>query len=115
MNWYNQLYIGESIAKSAGKIKKKIKYGKLTLDIYIIAFASNPENLLDIIPANELLQKGYPKKRMNVIGLARGYEEALMVVTGIIEETYQKTGGVDVWNYLKEERRKQYGNSFSRS
>ena len=42
---------------------------------------------------------------MKVIGLAKGYEEALQVVATIIEETYQNTGDVDVWNYLKEKRR----------
>ena len=97
MKWYSKLYVGDSIAGKAGKIKWKIRHRAGTIDIYVISFASNP--------ANELMQRGYPKKHMKVIGLAKGYEEALQVVTTIIEETYQNTGDVDVWNYLKEKRR----------
>ena len=74
--------------------------------IYVIAFASNSQNLLDIIPAWELMQKSYPKKQMKIIGLAKGYEDALELVRTIIDETYQNTGDVDVWKYLKEERRR---------
>ena len=105
MKWYSKLYVGDSIAGKAGKIKWKIRHRAGTIDIYVISFASNPENLLDVIPANELMQRGYPKKHMKVIGLAKGYEEALQVVATIIEETYQNTGDVDVWYYLKEKRR----------
>ena len=55
---------------------------------------------------SELMQKSYPKKQMKIIGLAKGYEDALELVRTIIDETYQNTGDVDVWKYLKEERRR---------
>ena len=42
---------------------------------------------------------------MKIIGLAKGYDEALALVRDIVDETYQNTGSVDVWRYLKEERR----------
>ncbi len=32
------------------------------IGIYVITLASNTQNLLDIIPSYELMQKGYPKK-----------------------------------------------------
>jgi hypothetical protein len=75
------------------------------VNVYVIAFAANRQNLLDIIPAWALMQKHYPKKDLKVIGLARGYKEALELVRRIIDETYRETGSVDVWSYLKEERR----------
>ena len=34
-------------------------------------------NLLDIIPATDLLQKAYPKKELFIIGLEQGYDAAL--------------------------------------
>ena len=104
MKWYRKLYVGESLTGKASQIKWRIRHRAGTVDIYVIAFASNPVNLLDLIPANELMQKGYPKKKLKIIGLARGYAEALELVRQIIEETYQATGDVDVWKYLKEER-----------
>ena len=97
MKWYEDLYVGDSIAGKANRIKWKINHHAGTVSIYVIAFASNRKNLLDIIPAWELMQKSYPgKKQMQIIGLAKGYAEALELVRSIIEEVYQNTGDVDV-------------------
>lgn len=105
MKWYRNLYVGDSIAGKAKRIKWKINHNAGTVSVYVIAFASNHENLLDIIPAWELMQKRYSKRNIKIIGLAKGYEEALELVRRIVDETYQNTGDVDVWSYLKEERR----------
>ena len=109
MKWYDNLYLGDSVEKKADKIKRKISHG-MGLDslcTYVISFASNPDNLLDIIPARELRQKAYPKDRLRIIGLAGSRQEALKVVQRIIEETYQNTGDVDLYQYLKENRRQE--------
>ena len=99
MKWYRNLYVSDSIGDKANRIKWKINHNAGTISVYVIAFASNSQNLLDIIPALELMQ-------MKIIGLAKGYEDALELVRTIIDETYQNTGDVDVWKYLKEERRR---------
>lgn len=101
MKWYSKLYIGESIYNKSHKIKWKINHNKITLNIYVISLPSNPDNLLDIIQANELLQKGYPKKDLHIIGLAKGYDEALALVQTIIEESYSNTGAFNIKEYLK--------------
>ena len=54
MKWYEDLYVGDSIADKANRIKWKINHHAGTVSIYVIAFASNRQNLLDIIPAWEL-------------------------------------------------------------
>lgn len=101
MKWYHDLYVGDSIADKAKRIKWKINHNAGTVSVYVIAFASNKQNLLDIIPSWELMQKAYPgKKEMQIIGLAKGYEEALELVKQIIEETYRNTKTVDVRAYL---------------
>ena len=85
MKWYEDLYVGDSIEGKVNRIKWKINHHAGTVSIYVIAFASNRQNLLDIIPAWELMQKSYPgKKEMQIIGLAKGYAEALELVrTGL--------------------------------
>lgn len=100
MKWYDDLFLGEKAAKKAAKMKWKISHNVGMISAYVITFASNMDNLMDIIPSRELLQKGYPKKEMIIIGLADGYEEALQVVQQIIQETYDYTGGTDVKSYL---------------
>lgn len=110
MKWYNRLYIGESVSNKVDRLKWKIDHNVpslRTIEVHLITFASNPKNLLDIVPARELLQKAYPKKNMHVIGIAGNYDEAIDLVQEIIQETVQATGNVDVWNYLKEERGKE--------
>ena len=70
MKWYEDLYVGDSIEGKVNRIKWKINHHAGTVSIYVIAFASNRQNLLDIIPAWELMQKHYPKKQLYIIGLA---------------------------------------------
>ena len=107
MKWLKNLYVSESIGDKANRIKWKIEHNAGTVRVYLITFASNPDNLLDIVPAWNLLLRAYPKNEMKVIGLAKGYDDAVALVKDIIEETYRHTGTVDVWNYLKEERRRR--------
>ena len=104
MEWYENLYAGESIKHKINKIKWKIRHNAGQIDIYVITLASNTNNLLDIIPAQELMQKAYPKKDLYVIGLAHGYDEALEVVTQIIDEVYQQTGGFAIAAYLQQKK-----------
>ena len=100
MKWYDNLFLGKKAAKKAARMKWKINHNAGMISAYVITVASHPDNLKDIIPSRELLQKGYPKKDMIIIGLADGYEEALEVVQQIVQETYDQTGGMDVKSYL---------------
>jgi hypothetical protein len=101
MKWYDQLYVGDSIASKVNRIKWKINHNAGTVSIYVVTLASNPDNLLDIIPARELMQKGYPKKDLMIIGIAKGYKEALLVVQRVIEDTYRKTNDVNVRRMIR--------------
>lgn len=104
MKWYDHLYVSESVANRVDKIKWKLSHNAGVLQVHVIALASNPANLLDIIPAAVLKQKGYPKDKLRIIGLAGGYDEAVLLVQKIIEETYLHTKDVNVYDYLKENR-----------
>lgn len=107
MIWYEDLYVGESIVHKTKKIKWKILHNAGQLNVYVITLASNKENLLDIIPSQELLQKGYPQKDLYVVGLAKGYDEAIEVAASIVDEVYRMTGAFRVEDYLNEKRRKK--------
>ena len=102
MKWYRNLYAGDSVAGKIDRIKWKIKHNAGMISVYVIAFPSNQSNLLDIIPTRDLMQKAYPQKNMTIIGLAKGYREALELVRRIVDDTYQNTGTVDVKAYLEE-------------
>ena len=100
MRWYRDLYVSKTIEKKVGIIKWKINHNVGMIDIYVIALASNKDNLFDIIPSRELLQKGYPKKNMYIIGLADGRVDAFCLIAKIVDEMYQKTGEFKVESYF---------------
>lgn len=102
MIWYENLYVGTSIVHKTNKIKWKIRHNAGQVNIYVITLASNEQNLLDIIPSHELLQKGYPKAELYVVGLAKGYDEAVEVAVSIVKEVYHNTGTFAVRKYLAE-------------
>lgn len=101
MKWYKDLYLGELVTSDAKNVIRKIKHNKFVPGVYVIAYRLDSLNLLDIIPAWELIQVSYPKDTIRVIGLAFGKTEALDLVREIVDETYQVTGSVDVKQYLK--------------
>lgn len=105
MKWYKNLYIGESIAHKKNRVKWKIIHNAGQLDVYVVTLASNHDNLLDLIPAWELMQKHYPKKHIFIVGLAGNYEEATELAAQIVCEAYAATGSFKVREYIK--RKKQ--------
>ena len=92
MIWYKDLYVGESIVHKTKKVKWKIMHNAGQIGIY------------DIIPSYELMQKEYPKKDMVIVGLAKGYDEAVEVAASIIDEVYRSTGTFAVRTYLAEKQ-----------
>lgn len=102
MIFFENLYLGETIAPKIEQILKKVNNKEIVPNLYVIALASNPDNMLDLIPEWELMQKGYPNQTVKVIGVANGKEEAIELVTIIIEQSIQKTGSADVRAYLAE-------------
>lgn len=106
MIWYENLYIGDSIPRKEGKIRRikwKIEHHAGQWNIYVIALCRYGTNLLEIIPARELLQKYYPRQSLYIVGLAKGYDEALETAARIIIDVYQHTGGFSVRHYIKKE------------
>lgn len=100
MKWHKQLYVGDGIGSHADKVKWKIRHNAGQCSVYVITLASNPQNLLDIIPSRELLQKSYPKSQLYVLGLAKGYEEAVETAARIVLEVYKNTGGFALREYF---------------
>ena len=102
MQFMGTLYLGESVSPKEYEIVKKVHSGQVIPNLYLIAFSSNADNMLDLIPEWEALQKGYPKESLKVVGIANGKAEALDLVQRIIEESLQETGSADVRSFLKE-------------
>lgn len=109
LEWYKNLYVGDNVKKNKSSIIRKINHKKATFGIYLITAASNPENLLEIIAANQLLMPMQRKLCPVIVGIAGDYTEALEIVQKIITETYQAEKNTDVRRYLQKKERRGKG------
>lgn len=100
LKWQKDYYVGEGI-KNPEKIKTKINAGRVTLGIYLITLSENPGNLLEIIPAAMLFQKSYYAICPEIIGMAKGKDDAIDLAAAIVKEIYETTGAFQVKEYLK--------------
>ncbi|NLZ83857.1 MAG: hypothetical protein GX915_09345 [Clostridiales bacterium] len=100
INWSPKLYVGDKLNSKMDKTIKSIDNRKVTYGIYCITFASNPDNLFDIINANELRFPHYQRSDVYIIGLTKGREEALDMVEDLLMEVYQNTGEFKVREYF---------------
>ncbi|MEY8390762.1 hypothetical protein AALA98_05205 [Lachnospiraceae bacterium 45-W7] len=105
MIFYRDFYTGESIAGKKEKVKWKILHNAGQLDIYVIALGSNPQNLMDIIPSWELMQKYYPSHDTLVIGVDKGYDNAMELAGKIVVDVFQKTGNLNIRDYFLQKHR----------
>ncbi|WP_313129259.1 hypothetical protein [Anaerocolumna sp.] len=103
IKWAKNLFLSENITpKKKAKIIKNIEKKNLLLEVYCITFASNPENLFDIMNANEFLFPYYSRKEIQILGIALSKKEAFELVKDMLEEIYRETGGFQVREYFKE-------------
>ena len=56
LNWYKKLYVGDNAKKKKRQLMFKINAGAGVFDVYLITFACNSQNQLEIFSANELKQ-----------------------------------------------------------
>lgn len=100
MQWAEHLYLSEKTAAKKDRIIKKANRGIGMVSIYLIALASNPENLFDIFHAAHLKQPAFYRKNPYIVGIAAGYDEALELVQQMVEDIYRETGGFRVREYF---------------
>lgn len=107
MQFMGDLYVGESISSNEYKLVEKVHKGQIIPNLYLITLSSNTDSMLELIPEWEALQKGYPKERLKIVGIAGGKKEAMSLVQDIIQESIAKTGCVDVRGYLRDKWEEQ--------
>ena len=87
LKWKKDYLTGEGV-EDPEKIKNKLDAGKYVHGIYLLTLSDNPSNMFEIIPAAMLLQKSYYRICPEIIGMAKGKDEALEMVRSLVQETY---------------------------
>lgn len=102
MRYYKHLYLMDDLEKKKEKIIRKLEEKKFQMNIHIITLAQNEENHLEIYDSRLLLQPGFPHEDFFVVGIVKGYEDALELVEEITQEVYNETKGADIRSYILE-------------
>lgn len=100
LKWIDDYYIGETV-RNVEDIRQKLEQGKLVPGIHLLTLSENPHNILEIIPAVTLFQKTAARICPEIIGVARGIDEAMELVRSVVQTVYDETGDVQVEEYLK--------------
>ena len=95
-----KLYISESVGKNEAFYRRVIRRGSMLPGLYMITFAANEIDQLDIVPTVNLLHERNRKTLPVIAGLAVGYESALELVVKIAADAWKKNGNCDLKGYL---------------
>ena len=100
LKWMKNYYIGDGV-KNPTRVRARITAGKCVPDIYIVTLSDNPGNILEILPAVTLVQRGARAICPLIIGMAKGKDEAIQMVRDVVEQVYKETGDFKIKEYLK--------------
>lgn len=100
MRFYKHLYLPDTLKRKKAKIIKKIEREKMILDLYLIMLAANENDQLEICSYSRLLYLPCPKQDLLVVGIAKGYDDAIYLVEEIVQEVYNMTEGADIRSYI---------------
>lgn len=104
MKWYKNVYVGDNAKKKKSAIVAKTEGRIFQHNIYLITLPSQKDNLLEMFSANELIQPHYKNRDAEegiyIVGIAKGYDEAVTTMAAVLTDTYTHTGGFDVAEYL---------------
>ncbi len=103
MKYLKGLVIDKEISSNPYFLKWRIDHNRAPKDTYVLSIPENGHDILEIHKASLLKAKYYKTHPLLVAGIARGYEEAVMLCARLVKETYDSQGNFDVKGYLKEE------------
>ena len=86
MRWYRDLYISSQLEAAAEEIKKDLENGVCKRNLYVITPAVNEKDLLDIRKGRDLKKQYLKEKDLLILGLAKGYDEAVELSVRILKE-----------------------------
>lgn len=100
MKFISHLYVSESMEKKKEKTIRRLKGKRLQRPVSLLAFFGVEGRHLEIVSSVEVLQPSYPRELLLIAGLARDYDDALDLVQEIVQEAYDETGEISLYDYI---------------
>ena len=105
MEFYYRMYFSEDLADKRARIIRKLQQGQFRPGLYLFTLAQGSQNHLEFYSSLLLKQKVIDYKKLFIVGIASGYDEALYLTEEIADEVYQCTGDADIRSYILEEQK----------
>ena len=101
MKYYSNLYVSDSLKKKKDNVIRRLERRKIQPDLHVILLPGCGHNQLEIVNAMYLLQPGYPREDRLVVGIAKGWDDAVELVETISREVYEATGDLQLRDYIQ--------------
>ena len=106
MEFYNNLYVSDSLIDKKNSIIRQIKRKNARHGIYIITLPHTKHNQLEFYSASMLKQKVYDKDDLFIVGIADGYFEAVELVRDIYDDILLDIEDNDIRRFIESHRQK---------
>ncbi len=104
MNWYQNLYLGESFSGKKQSLISSVEAGTSIPGLFLIVLRlDDTRNQLEILPQRQFCKSLPDAETFRIIGASLGKSEAEQLVMKLTEDVYQQTGTADLRAYLLSE------------
>jgi hypothetical protein len=100
MRYYQHLYVSEELSDKRERVISRLEERRFQPFLHLVILPDNSGNQLEILNGNLLLQSDYPLSDPLVVGITKGYDEALELVETICREVYDHTGDLNIRDYI---------------
>lgn len=100
MDWYQELYIGETVKNRQQEIIRKVELEQRLSKVLLIITASGEQNQLEILNTGEYYKQ---RKRTGdglIVGIAGSGSEAAQLVRQMTEDVYLASGNANLRDYF---------------
>ena len=105
MKYYHNLYVNEELLEKKEEILYKLEHDIIQLNKYVIVLSRNGNNQLEFYNSSMLLQKYYKMQEPMIVGIADGFDGALLLIEEITQEVYEETKCADIRTWLTKKQR----------
>ena len=106
MEFYNDLYISESLEHKKRSLIRQIKHKKARPGIFVIALPHTDHNQLECYSVSMLKQKVYDTDDLFIVGIAEGYYEAIYLIKDMYDDYLLDNDDVNIRRYIESHRQK---------
>ncbi len=101
MNWYRDLYVGETFQKKKKQVRHLVESGQIMRGLYLLILRTDVQNnQLEILTQKEFQKQLDRLEPLMIVGIAFESKEANDILVQITEQVYQETGTADIRAYF---------------